>query len=69
MTSSGVPFLELIQPLAVRRHGHCSIWSDLLNQAATVALPSIAGQLKGQIREVGRKKDRQQPQGQRSHKK
>jgi hypothetical protein len=30
---------------------------DLLNQAATVASPSIAGQLKGQIREVGRKKD------------
>jgi hypothetical protein len=25
VTSSGVPFLELIQPVAVRRHGHCSV--------------------------------------------
>jgi hypothetical protein len=26
VTSSGVPFLALIQPAAVRRHGHCSVY-------------------------------------------
>jgi hypothetical protein len=45
VTSSGVPFLELIQPLAVRRHGHRSVYGPPRPSVTCSAMSSSSGAL------------------------
>jgi hypothetical protein len=45
VTSSGVPFLELIQPFAVRRHGHCSVYGPPRPSVTCNAMSSSSGAL------------------------
>jgi hypothetical protein len=45
VTSNGVPFLELIQPLTVRRHGHCSVYGPPRPSVTCSAMPSSSGAL------------------------
>jgi hypothetical protein len=43
VTSSGVPFLELIQPVAVRRHGHWSVYGAPRPSVTCSAMSSSNG--------------------------
>jgi hypothetical protein len=43
VTSSGVPFLALIQPLAVRRHGYCSVYGPPRPSVTCSAMSSSSG--------------------------
>ena len=45
VTSSGVPFLELIQPVAVRRHGHWSVYGAPRPSVTCNAMSSSSGAL------------------------
>jgi hypothetical protein len=45
VTSSGVPFLELIQPVAVRRHGHWSVYGAPRPSVTCNAMSSSPGAL------------------------
>jgi hypothetical protein len=45
VTASGVPFLELIQPVAVRRHGHWSVYGPPRPSVTCNAMSSSSGAL------------------------